>query len=80
MGLTTSRQPGHSRVSRWLRLAAGAAGMLGLFLLLARGYAPPGPAGDVIRHNLAHGIDATPLFYTEIESSYLHDYAGLFVE
>ena len=33
-----------------------------------QGYAPPGLAGEVLRNNQRHGIDATPLFYTEVES------------
>ncbi len=37
-------------------------------LLLMQGYAPPGPAGEVFRNNLQNRIDATPLFYTEVES------------
>jgi hypothetical protein len=33
-----------------------------------QGYAPPGPAGEVLRNNLQRRIDATPLFYTGVES------------
>ncbi len=34
----------------------------------ASGYTSPGPAGDVLRHNQACDIDASPLFYTEVEN------------
>ena len=37
-------------------------------VLLMPGYTPPGPAGEVFRNNLRHDIDATPLFYTEVDS------------
>jgi len=33
-----------------------------------RGVTPPGVFGDVIRHNRAAAIDATPLFYSEVEN------------
>jgi len=33
-----------------------------------QGYAPPGPVGEVLRNNLQNHIDATALFYTEVES------------
>jgi hypothetical protein len=39
----------------------------GLVLVLMQGYTPPGAMGEVLRNNLRHDIDATPLFYTEVE-------------
>ena len=52
---------------RLMRLAIG----LVIFSLLAgffmSGYSPPGVAGEVLRHNQEHRIDASPLFYTEAE-------------
>ncbi|UCH85647.1 MAG: hypothetical protein JSW50_08175 [Candidatus Latescibacterota bacterium] len=33
----------------------------------ASGITPPGIAGEVLRHNKTRDIDATPLFYTEVE-------------
>ena len=56
------------RLTAWARFVAGALLLAGAVSVLMRGYAPPGPAGDVLRNNLRHGIDATPLFYTEAES------------
>ena len=55
-------QPG---LVAWVKFAAGALLMTGVILVLMKGYTPPGPAGEVFRNNLRHGIDATPLFYTE---------------
>ena len=52
----------------WARLVAGTLLLTFVVLLLMQGYAPPGPAGEVFRNNLQNGIDATPLFYTEVES------------
>ena len=59
---------GGGRLAAWGRLGAGVLLVFLLVVLLMQGYTPPGPAGDVIRNNLASGIDATPLFYTELES------------
>jgi len=32
------------------------------------GYVPPGAAGEVLRHNVENDIDASPLFYSELEN------------
>lgn len=55
-------------LAAWAKFMAGALLLAGVVLALMQGYAPPGPAGEVFRNNLRHGIDATPLFYTEVES------------
>lgn len=52
----------------WAKFVAGTMLLTFAVLLLMQGYAPPGPAGDVFRHNLENRIDATPFFYTEVES------------
>ncbi len=52
----------------WVKFLAGALLLAGAVLGLMQGYTPPGPAGEVFRNNLRCGIDATPLFYTEVES------------
>jgi hypothetical protein len=47
------------------------AGLVLMFLVVgffASGYSPPGPCGDVLRHNQARDIDASPLFYSEVEN------------
>ena len=52
---------------RLLRLAIGLAA-LGLFIgTIMSGITPPGAAGEVLRHNRAANIDASPLFYSEVE-------------
>jgi hypothetical protein len=72
--------PDAGRSGGWIRFLAGLALLLGFAFLLSRGVAPPGPLGEVVRHNLLHGIDATPLFYTEVEDSMAFDYSRLFIE
>ena len=57
-----------TRLVAWIQLAVGTLLLTAAALLLMQGYAPPGPAGDVFRNNQQYGIDATPLFYTEVES------------
>ena len=52
----------------WAKLAAGALLLVSVVLVLMQGHTPPGPAGEVFRNNLRYDIDATPLFYTEVES------------
>ncbi len=61
------------RPAAWARLVAGALVMAAFVFLLMQGYAPPGPAGDVLRNSLKSGIDATPLFYTDLETPYPDD-------
>lgn len=51
----------------WVRFVAGVVVLVFLVFLLMQGYAPPGPAGEVFRNNLENRIDATPLFYTDLE-------------
>lgn len=53
----------------WAKLIAGSLLLTVFVLLLMQGHTPPGPAGEVIRNNLRNGIDATPLFYTELETA-----------
>ncbi|MHC4590214.1 MAG: ferrochelatase, partial [Planctomycetota bacterium] len=54
-------------LAAWARFAAGALLLAGAVLALMQGYTPPGAMGEVLRNNLRHGIDATPLFYTDLE-------------
>ena len=61
--LNSSRGP-----AAWARFLAGTLLLTVVVLLLMQGYAPPGPVGEVLRNNLQNHIDATPLFYTEVES------------
>ena len=52
----------------WAKFMVAALLLGGAILTLMQGYTVPGPAGEVFRNNVRHGIDATPLFYTEVES------------
>jgi hypothetical protein len=60
--------PRVSRGRRWLRFFIGLA-LLGISIaFFASGPTPPGIAGEVLRHNREHDIDASPLFYSEVEN------------
>jgi hypothetical protein len=63
-----------------MRFFVSIALLLGFAFLLSRGYTPPGAAGEVFRHNQRNDIDATPLFYTEVEDSSAFEYSELFLE
>ena len=54
--------------TRLLRLAVGLLLLIGACLFFMSGLTPPGPAGAVLRHNQEHQIDASPLFYSEVEN------------
>ena len=58
---------GPGGLAAWGKFALGTFLLAGAILTLMRGYTPPGVVGDVLRNNLRNGIDATPLFYTEVE-------------
>ena len=51
-----------------VKLSIGTLLIAGLAIFLGSGPLPPGHFGDVIRHNRERGIDATPLFYSEVEN------------
>ena len=69
-----------SGLTGWLRFTIGLILLLGFAYILSRGVSPPGVAGEVLRHNMRHGIDATPLFYTEIEDSGVFDGSELLLQ
>ena len=60
--------PVSSLRTRCFRLLVGIVLLAAVAGVFASGYAPPGPLGEVLRHNQAKGIDASPLFYTEVEN------------
>ena len=64
VGDTGSRQPLSVRLARFVVGLAMLAAFAGFFM---SGYVPPGIAGEVLRHNRANNIDASPLFYSEVE-------------
>lgn len=70
LGDPTNDRRSRSRPAAWVRFVTGCLLLTGAVLVLMQGYAPPGPAGEVLRNNLRKGIDATPLFYTESDVSY----------
>jgi hypothetical protein len=53
--------------NRWLRLGVGVAILAAAFALLARGPLVPGSAGRVLQHNREHDLEASALFYTDLE-------------
>jgi hypothetical protein len=55
-------------LKRWFRFFVGLLILAGIFAFFSSGYAPPGILGEVLRHNQAHSIDASPLFYSEVEN------------
>jgi hypothetical protein len=63
----TDQQQHRGDLAAWVKFVAGILLLTGVILMLMQGRTPPGTAGAVFRNNLRHGIDATPLFYTEVE-------------
>jgi hypothetical protein len=55
------------RRERLVRFAIGLALMVLFVGTIMSGITPPGIAGEVLRHNRAADIDASPLFYSEVE-------------
>ncbi|MEW5923024.1 MAG: hypothetical protein AB1746_03465 [Candidatus Zixiibacteriota bacterium] len=53
---------------RLLKFGIGFAAILAFYLIIAAGATPPGICGEVLRHNRANNIDASPLFYSEVEN------------
>ena len=62
-----SRRAFTQRLVDWAKFGLGLLAILAFAQILARGLTPPGPAGEVLRHNQKLALDATPLFYTEVE-------------
>ena len=58
------------RLPRLQRLGRFVVGLTLLFLFIGTimsGITPPGIAGEVLRHNRAADIDASPLFYSDVD-------------
>lgn len=65
-----NQRPTDTRSTLAQRLGRFFLGLIGLALfagVFASGWTPPGMAGDVLRHNQQHEIDASPLFYSEVD-------------
>jgi hypothetical protein len=63
----TVKRVEHER-KQWLRFFFGLVLLSGFFAFFASGYTPPGAFGDVLRNNQEKDIDASPLFYSEVEN------------
>ena len=57
-----------SRANGWVRFLIGLIVLGSCIAFFASGYSPPGVLGEVLRHNQQHDIDASPLFYSEVEN------------
>jgi len=55
------------RLRPWLRFLAGLTMLVMAAGFFMSGVTPPGVCGEVLRHNQAEEIDASPLFYSEVE-------------
>ncbi len=53
---------------KWLKFMIGLTGLAMFFGFFASGYSFPGVFGEVLRHNQANDIDASPLLYLEVEN------------
>jgi hypothetical protein len=51
-----------------LKFLAGCAVLTGAVWFFSTGYTPPGIFGEVLRHNQANQIDASPFFYGDVEN------------
>jgi len=52
---------------RWLRFVVGVGIVGGFFWFLTTRPIPPGPAGEIIDRNLREDVQATALFYADLE-------------
>ena len=56
-----------SRGKDWMKFLAGLLILAGMVLFFGSGITPPGICGEVLRHNQANNIDASPLLYSECD-------------
>ena len=54
-------------VRNWSKFSLAILMLILLVTFFASGWTPPGPVGEVLRHNQERDIDASPLFYFEVE-------------
>lgn len=55
-------------LKRWGRFVIGLTLLASAVVFFSSGYSPPGVCGEVLRHNQELSIDASPLFYSEVEN------------
>ncbi len=56
-----------SRGKDKMKFLAGLLILAGMVLFFGSGITPPGICGEVLRHNQANNIDASPLLYSECD-------------
>ena len=61
--MTNNRQ-----LKDWLKLFTGILLLAIVFAFFSSGLTPPGVFGEVLRHNQKQNIDASPLFYSEVDN------------
>jgi hypothetical protein len=64
----TTHALAYARSNGWVRFLVGLIVLGSCIAFFASGYTPPGVLGEVLRHNQQHDIDASPLFYSEVEN------------
>jgi hypothetical protein len=63
-----SRIKNRGVLKKWFKFLAGLVLLFLIVLFFSSGYSPPGVFGEVLRHNQECSIDASPLFYSEVEN------------
>jgi len=51
----------------WLKFLTGIFILAVVFAFFSSGFTPPGVFGEVLRHNQKQNIDASPLFYSDLD-------------
>ena len=63
-----SKTVNKSASSGWFKFCLGLILVVGLMVVIVHLPVPEGFGGEVIRNNLENDIDASPLFYTEVDN------------
>lgn len=56
------------KLTAWLKFFLGITILVGVVWFFTTGYTPPGVFGEVLRHNQVNDIDASPIFYGDVEN------------
>jgi len=65
--------PGNRTIA-WAKFGLGLMALTLLVGFFASGWTPPGVCGEVLRHNRACDIDASPFFYGDVENMDAYEY------
>jgi hypothetical protein len=57
-----------SKFKDWLKFISGILLLIMVIGFFSSGITPPGVFGEVLRHNMNNDIDASPLFYSDLEN------------